>query len=264
MGLANPANLCVVRVLLCDDDAHLRVVLRGIMRERNHEVVGEAETATDSKALVATAQPDLVVIDLSLRLGSGAEVGRMAAAHGSRVIVFSAFLDSISETDFADAVVAKPDFFALEAAIDALALRNSADDLWDRAQPDRRTSGSVAGRDLPPAPIDPTDSFYQALGNAVPGDSLVLIDIPSGPTDAEALAIVARGVIRPHDHLMLRDAQVALLLVGGAPDAGVVVTSRLMKATADAPYGAGWTWRYRMLGENESPAEVYQELRHQS
>jgi hypothetical protein len=37
-----------------------------------------------------------------------------------------------------------------------------------------------------------------------------------------------------------------------------------MKATADTPYGAGWTWRYRTLGDDESPAEVYQELRHQS
>jgi len=249
-----------VRVLLCDDDAHLRVVLRGIMRDRNHEVVGEAETAGDSKALVATAQPDLVVLDLSLRLGSGAEVGSMAAAHGSRVVIFSAFLDSISDTTFADAVIAKPDFFALEAAIDALALRSSDSDQWDRGQPDRRT-GTVSGRELPPAPIDPTDAFYQALDRAAPGDSLVLIDVPSGPADAEALAIVARGVIRPHDHLMLRNAQVALLLVAGTADAASVVTARLSKATAEKHYGGGWTWRSRVLTNDESPAEAYQQLR---
>ena len=231
------------------------------MRERNHEVIGEAETAGDSKALVATAQPDLVVIDLSLRQGSGTEVGRMAAAHGSHVIIFSAFLDSISDTDFAHAVIAKPDFFALEAAIDALALRSSAGDQWDRGQPDRRTSAPVAGRELPPAPIDPTDAFYQALGGAVPGDSLVLIDVPSGPADAEALAIMARGVIRPHDHLMIRGAQVALLLVAGSADSAAAVTARLTKATADTNYSEGWTWRSRVLASDESPAEVYQELR---
>lgn len=249
-----------MRVLLCDDDEHLRVVLRGIMRDRNHEIVGEAETAGDCKALVVTAQPDLLVLDLSLRQGSGAEVGRMASAHGSRVIIFSAFLDSISDTDFADAVIAKPDFFALEAAIDALSLRTSAGDRWDRGQPDRRT-GSVSGRDLPPAPIDPTDAFYQALDAAAPGDSLVLIDVPSGTADAEALAIVARGVIRPHDHLMLRGAQVALLLVAGTADAASVVTARLTKATEETPYGEGWTWRSHQLADDESPAEVYQQLR---
>jgi len=230
------------------------------MRDRSHEVVGEAETAGDSKALITTAQPDLVVLDLSLHQGSGAEVGRMAAAHGSRVIIFSAFLDSISDTGFADAVIAKPDFFALEAAIDALALRTSAGDQWDRGKPDRR-SGTVTGRELPPAPIDPTDAFYQALDRAAPGDSLVLIDVPSGPADAEALAIVARGVIRPHDHLMLRNSQVALLLVAGTTDAAAVVTARLMKATADTQYGEGWTWRSRVLGDDESPAEAYQQLR---
>ena len=249
-----------MRVLLCDDDAHLRVVLRGIMRDRNHEIVGEAETAGDSKALVATAQPDLVVLDLSLHQGSGAEVGRMASAHGSRVIVFSAFLDSISDTAFADAVIAKPDFLALEAAIDALAMRTSTGDRWDRGQPDRR-SLPVSGRQLPPAPIDPTDAFYQALDGAAPGDSLVLIDVPSGPADAEALAIVARGVIRPHDHLMLRNAQVALLLVAATPDAASVVTARLAKATVDTEYGEGWTWRSRVLTSDESPAEAYQQLR---
>ena len=249
-----------VRVLLCDDDAHLRVVLRGIMRDRNHEIVGEAETAGDCKALVATAQPDLVLIDLSLRQGSGAEVGRMAAAHGSHVIVFSAFLDSISDTGFADAVIAKPDFLALEAAIDALTARTSTGDQWDRGQPDRRAN-SVSGRELPPAPIDPTDAFYQALDRAKAGDSLVLIDLPSGPADAEALAILARGVIRPHDHLMLRGAQVALLLVAGEPDAAAAVTTRLSSATADTEYGASWTWRARVLTEDESPAEVYQQLR---
>jgi len=185
----------------------------------------------------------------------------MAAAHGSKVIIFSAFLDSISDTDFADAVIAKPDFLALEAAIDALSLRMGAADRWDRGQPDRR-SRTVTGRALPPAPIDPTDAFYQALDAAAAGDTLVLIDLPSGPADAEALAVVARGVIRPHDHLMLRGTQVALLLVAGTPDAATVVTARLTKATAETPYGAGWTWRSRVLTADESPAEAYQQLRH--
>jgi CheY-like chemotaxis protein len=249
-----------MRVLLCDDDAHLRVVLRGIMRDRGHEVVGEAETAGDSKGLVTTAKPDLVLIDLSLRQGSATEVGRMAAAHGCHVIVFSAFLDSISETDFADAVIAKPDFHALEAAIDALSLRTSSGDQWDRGQPDRRRA-SASGRELPYSPIDPTDTFYQALDGAVPGDTLVLIDVPSGTADAEALAVVARGVIRPHDHLMLRGAQVALLLVASTPDAATAVTTRLTAATADTDYGAGWTWRSHVLTADESPAEAYQNLR---
>ena len=251
-----------MRVLLCDDDAHLRVVLRGIMRDRGHEIVGEAETAGDSKGLVTTAKPDLVLIDLSLHQGSGAEVGRMAAAHGCRVIVFSAFLDSISDTTFADAVIAKPDFHALEAAIDALSMRTSSGDQWDRGQPDRR-SVSVSGREMPHSPIDPTDAFYQALDGASAGDTLVLIDVPSGPADAEALAVVARGVIRPHDHLMLRGAQVALLLVASTPDAATAVTARLSKATADTGYGEGWTWRSRLLTADESPAEVYQQLRQQ-
>ena len=252
-----------MRVLLCDDDAHLRVVLRGIARERGHEVVGEAETADDSKGLVATTNPDAVIIDLALRQGSGIEVGRMAAAQGCRVIVFSAFLDSISDTDFADAVIPKPDFLALEAAIDALTMRTASGDHWDRGQPDRRATGSVTGRPLPPAPVEQPDAFYQALGAAQPGDSLVLIEVSTGPADAEALSVVARGVIRPHDHLMLRGTQVALLLVAGSPEAGAAVALRLTKATEATPYGRDWSWKYCTIAADESPADAYQQLRQQ-
>ena len=247
-------------MVLCDDDAHLRVVLRGTVHERGHEVVGEAETADDSKQLVATARPELVIIDIALRQGSGADVGRMAAAQGCRVIVFSAFLDSISDTEFADAVVAKPDFYALEAAIDALTMRTASGEQWNRGQPDRRASTVDSTRPLPPSAIEQPDSFYRALDAAQPGDSLILIDAP-GPDAAESLAIAARGVIRPHDHLMLRGPQVALLLVAGSADAPTAVAARLTTATEGTPYGSGWTWRSCQLTGDESPAEAYQQLR---
>ena len=253
-----------MRVLLCDDDAHLRVVLRGIVRDRGHEVVGEAETADESKALVATARPDVVIIDLALHQGSGTDVGRMAMGAGCRVIVFSAFLDSISDTTFADAVIAKPDFLALEAAIDAVTMRASSGEQWDRGQPDRRAGGDVKDRPLPVAAVEEADAFYKALGAAQPGDSLLLIDVPTSEADAEALAVVARGVIRPHDHLMLRGPQVALLLFGGTGDAAAAVTARLLAATEGAPYGSDWQWRHHVFTDDESPAEAYQDLRQRS
>ena len=253
-----------MRVVLCDDDAHLRVVLRGMVQERGHEVVGEAETADDSKALVATAQPDAVIIDIALRQGAGTDVGRMAAAYGCRVIVFSAFLDSISDTDWADAVIAKPDFLALEAALDALTMRTRSGDRWDRGQPDRRASRDVKDAPLPIAAVEETDAFYRALDAAQSGDSLLLVDVSSTAADAEALAILARGIIRPHDHLMLRGNQVALLLFGGSADAAPIVVLRLLKATEATPYGRSWAWRHHVFTDDESPAEAYQRLRHTS
>jgi DNA-binding response OmpR family regulator len=252
-----------VRILLCDDDAHLRTVLRGIVQERGHEVIAEADSEVDTKALVATAKPDAVILDIALRQGTGSEAGRMAASYGCRVIIFSAFLDSISDTSFADAVVAKPDFNALEAAIDALTLRTTSGDRWVRGQPDRRASGDVKDRPMPVAAVEEADAFYRALGVAQTGDSLMLIDVPTGAADAEAFAVVARGVIRPQDHLMLRGTQVALLLQAGSSDAAIAVASRLMKATEAAPCGREWRWRHHVIADDESPAEVYQNLRQQ-
>jgi DNA-binding NarL/FixJ family response regulator len=126
-----------MRYLLCDDDAPLRAVLRTIVLDRGHEVVGEAETAAEARGLLAL-DPDVVIVDLALRSGSGLDVGRAAVEQGCRVLVFSAFIGTAG-TDFADAAISKPDFFALEAAMDALTTRQADGARWEPATTPFRT-----------------------------------------------------------------------------------------------------------------------------
>ena len=55
------------------------------------ELVGECERSDEVEALVASAQPDLVLLDIRLPDGSGLEVNRWLAAHHPdvRVIVLT-------------------------------------------------------------------------------------------------------------------------------------------------------------------------------
>ena len=61
------------RVLVIDDDPAIRRVVATGLRARRYDVV-EADSATDGLGAVATAQPDLVVLDLGLPDGDGVDV----------------------------------------------------------------------------------------------------------------------------------------------------------------------------------------------
>lgn len=63
------------RVLIVDDHPVVREGLgRRIDRQEDMEVCGEAETRADALALIASARPDLVIVDLGLRDSSGLEL----------------------------------------------------------------------------------------------------------------------------------------------------------------------------------------------
>jgi DNA-binding NarL/FixJ family response regulator len=80
------------RVLLADDSDAVRTLLRVLLAlEPDLEVVGEAATGTDALDLVASARPDVLVLDLSMPGLDGLEVLERlrAAGAGVRVAVYS-------------------------------------------------------------------------------------------------------------------------------------------------------------------------------
>ncbi len=251
-----------MRVLICDDDAQLRTVLRTVVADRGHEVVGEAETAADAYDVLARTKPDAAIIDLALRVGSGREVARRAAERGCRVIVFSAFLDDVDPHTLGVIAVPKPDFAALESALDALAARGSDEERWRKGNADRRATTISPDRPMPNSPVEDPSDFYQALGDARPGDSIMFIDVSPTTADATAtFAITVRGVIRAHDHLMRRGDQLVALLVEGLPEAATAVAARLERASGAASPTVTWTWRHTLIEADESPADAFQRLR---
>ena len=64
----------MARILVVDDHEVVRDGLRSVLADAGHEVVGEADEVTAAVAAAVRLQPDLVLLDLSLRQRSGLEV----------------------------------------------------------------------------------------------------------------------------------------------------------------------------------------------
>lgn len=89
----------VLRVVLADDHHLSRQGLRGMLEEDGVAVVGEAAESGEAAALVASLQPDVVVLDLRMPGASPAEtIGRIAtAAASARVLVLTAEAEDVLE-----------------------------------------------------------------------------------------------------------------------------------------------------------------------
>lgn len=62
------------RIVLADDEIHIRYLVRSIIRAEGYTVVGEANNGEDALALYRLHQPDLILMDINLPLKTGDEV----------------------------------------------------------------------------------------------------------------------------------------------------------------------------------------------
>lgn len=87
------------RVFLVEDEHLTRVGTRTIL-EDGYDVVGEADNVTDAVAMIRERKPDLVLLDIRIREGSGVEVLRQVRKTDPD-IVFLAITVSTSRVDVA-------------------------------------------------------------------------------------------------------------------------------------------------------------------
>jgi two-component system response regulator NreC len=80
----------VIRVLLVDDHQIVRSGVRKVLEGAGAvEVVGEASGVREALDLTRSLQPDVVVLDLTLRDGSGLDVIAEMRETGARVVILS-------------------------------------------------------------------------------------------------------------------------------------------------------------------------------
>lgn len=78
----------VVRVLVVDDQAPFRIAARAVVKATpGFEVVAEATSGEDAVAAVATANPDLVLMDINMDGIGGIEATRRITAEHPKVRV---------------------------------------------------------------------------------------------------------------------------------------------------------------------------------
>jgi len=97
------ANAKRFRVLIVDDHPMIRAGIAGMLsHESDMEVCGEAKDVEGAIAQVTRLKPDLVILDISLKSGSGLDVikrlsatSRGPVAGGVRILVHSMYEDSL-------------------------------------------------------------------------------------------------------------------------------------------------------------------------
>ena len=88
-----------ISVLLADDDARFRTLVRSVLVEDGYLVIGEAGTADDVFAEVERERPDVVVLDLVMDGADGlSTLERLQALYPELpVVVISSLFDPVIE-----------------------------------------------------------------------------------------------------------------------------------------------------------------------
>lgn len=147
-----------IRLALVDDHAILRQGLRSLLeREQDFVVVGEASSEREAEAMVATAKPDVVLLDLKLSAGSDFEglavCTKLSTAYPEiGFLVLTTFLDEdlVVRAVHAGArgyVVKDVDTTELVRAIRAISSGDSAFDSRSAAAVVRSLSGRTPPRE---------------------------------------------------------------------------------------------------------------------
>jgi signal transduction histidine kinase len=85
-----------MRTLIVDDDADIRAKLRRVLADSEYEVVAEGADGQAAYRLVASHRPELVLLDVSMPTGSGAETTMAVRSNFAdvRVVALSSFADA--------------------------------------------------------------------------------------------------------------------------------------------------------------------------
>jgi DNA-binding NarL/FixJ family response regulator len=91
----------VRKVLICDDNPNIRYLLKSYVESRTpYNVCGEAAHGVEAIEKAKQLQPDLILLDLSMPIMTGAEAAVILKRTVPRmkIILFSMHLDNISQS----------------------------------------------------------------------------------------------------------------------------------------------------------------------
>jgi CheY-like chemotaxis protein len=205
-----------MRAVVCDDDPVLRGVVADLITELGGTVIAETDAAIETVTLIDRFEPDVVVLDLNLRHGTGVEVLDAIGERRKRphVVVFTAYDTLAPVAGEGVDVVHKPDFERLSGCLSSVGERPR-----ERRRPPARPIPSG------PSPVADQTGFYRVLNEAAPTD--VLVSVPAAPGELQEVAAAMRTLVRGHDHVVTRSGDVLVLLVGGGPEGVDAVRARV-------------------------------------
>jgi len=85
-----------LRVLIAEDEPHIRRVVRAIVAALGGQVVGEAQDGEEAVALAAGARPDVVLLDINMpRLTGDAALEQILARAPDTIVVMMTAQDTL-------------------------------------------------------------------------------------------------------------------------------------------------------------------------
>jgi DNA-binding NarL/FixJ family response regulator len=101
------ATIARPRVLLVEDDRHVREALRDLLEETNIEVVGEAGDGSQGLEMARQRTPDVVLMDLRMPVMGGLEASRHIKREMPlvQVVILTAYDDPALKDDATSAGV---------------------------------------------------------------------------------------------------------------------------------------------------------------
>lgn len=73
-----------MKVMVVDDAAYMRMVMRSIVEELGHQVVAEASSGTEAVRMYQSVRPDLITMDITMPDMDGAAVVKRIKTMDSR------------------------------------------------------------------------------------------------------------------------------------------------------------------------------------
>jgi DNA-binding NarL/FixJ family response regulator len=95
---SDPLNPSTARLLICDDNPNIRYLLRAYVESRTpYKICGEAAHGMEAIEKAKELQPDLILLDLSMPVMTGAEAAVIlkGAVPRMKIILFSMHMDDV-------------------------------------------------------------------------------------------------------------------------------------------------------------------------
>lgn len=245
-----------MRFVLCDDDQLFTSLIEAMLTDLGHEVVGVGTNSHDSVALVRSANPDVVIVDLALGFNTDFDIVAASVSTGAKTIVFShtAHETILSQYPVRPQVVEKPDLGERQRVVAMLNL----DDERHVVSIDRRERAVRKASGPPLTNVGDAQAFYESLNEAAAGDVLIAIGVPPGHDDPASVAARVQTMMREGDRLLVSPATVRVYLPAGDDLGARSFRARIMAADA---LPAGAAVRAVILGPDELPADAFDRLK---
>ena len=117
-----------VRVLLADDEAHVRLLVRSVVGAIGYEVVGEAADGKRAVELFDTAAPDLVLLDVNMPVMDGIAALKELRAKSDRVAII--MLTSLASAEIVEECLAAGATYHLRKDLPIAELKEEIREAW--------------------------------------------------------------------------------------------------------------------------------------